>query len=111
MHYQSDFCPLNRTHRVRNEEIRTLVSTAAGNGNGNGETLRYTEETAVREARRCLVFNPCTSCDLCRYLCPDLCISRNPATGLIEIDYDYCKGCGICAWVCPKGAITMVREE
>lgn len=69
------------------------------------------EETAVKEAKRCLVNNICDSCDLCRYFCPDLCITRNDKTGQIEIDYDFCKGCGICAFICPKGAITMVREN
>lgn len=69
------------------------------------------EESAAAEAGRCLVNNPCRSCDLCRYFCPDLCITRNEKTGHIEIDYNFCKGCGICAFVCPKGAITMVREE
>jgi len=53
----------------------------------------------------------CVNCDLCRLLCPDLCITiRDEASG-IEIDYDFCKGCGICASECPKGAIKMVQEE
>jgi len=69
------------------------------------------EESALKEAWRCLANNPCHSCDLCRYFCPDLCITRNKETGHIEIDYDYCKGCGLCAFTCPKGAIAMVPEE
>ncbi|MCP4756037.1 MAG: hypothetical protein GY866_34685 [Proteobacteria bacterium] len=69
------------------------------------------QEAAVKEAGRCLANNACTSCDLCRYFCPDLCISRNRETGKIEIDYDFCKGCGICAFICPKGAIAMVDEK
>ena len=71
----------------------------------------FDEETAVREAKRCLVNNVCDSCDLCRYFCPDLSITRNEDNREIEIDYDTCKGCGICAFICPKGAIGMVREE
>jgi 2-oxoacid:acceptor oxidoreductase delta subunit (pyruvate/2-ketoisovalerate family) len=71
----------------------------------------FDEELSVREADRCLANNCCRSCDLCRYFCPDLCITRNEATGEIEIDYNYCKGCGICAFICPKAAIRMVREE
>ena len=69
------------------------------------------EETAVKEATRCLVKNVCDSCDLCRYFCPDLCITRDSDTRQIVIDYDSCKGCGICEFICPKGAITMVRED
>lgn len=71
----------------------------------------FTEETAVAEAQRCLWNTRCESCDLCRLLCPDLCITRNEVTNEIEIDYNFCKGCGICALVCPRGAIKMVLEE
>ena len=71
----------------------------------------FTEETAVREAQRCLGSNRCEYCDLCRLLCPDLAITRNGNKGQIEIDLDFCKGCGICASVCPKRAIKMVPEE
>jgi 2-oxoacid:acceptor oxidoreductase delta subunit (pyruvate/2-ketoisovalerate family) len=68
-------------------------------------------EWATEEACRCLGSQVCDSCDVCSLLCPDLCITRDPVTGKILIDYDYCKGCGICAVVCPKGAITMVLED
>jgi 2-oxoacid:acceptor oxidoreductase delta subunit (pyruvate/2-ketoisovalerate family) len=70
-----------------------------------------TRHQAVAEARRCFGTQPCDGCDVCVLLCPDLCITRDPETGKVVIDYDYCKGCGICAFVCPKGAITMVLEE
>lgn len=73
--------------------------------------LGFDEEIAVKEAGRCLWNTRCGSCDLCRLLCPDLCITRDEKTGEIEIDYDFCKGCGICALVCPRGAIRMVLEE
>jgi 2-oxoacid:acceptor oxidoreductase delta subunit (pyruvate/2-ketoisovalerate family) len=69
------------------------------------------QQSAVKEAGRCLVNNLCRSCDLCRYFCPDLCITRDEESGHIQIDYDYCKGCGICAFICPKGAIKMVQED
>jgi len=66
---------------------------------------------AIAEANRCLATRTCDSCDVCSLLCPDLCITRDSATGRVVIDYDYCKGCGICAFVCPKGAITMILDE
>jgi len=53
----------------------------------------------------------CVSCDLCRLLCPDLCITLRGDKSGIEIDYEFCKGCGICESECPKGAIKMVVEE
>ena len=80
-------------------------------GNRNGLKPGLDEESAVHEASRCLVNNFCRSCDLCRYFCPDLCVTRDESSGHIQIDYDFCKGCGICAFICPKGAIRMVQEE
>jgi 2-oxoacid:acceptor oxidoreductase delta subunit (pyruvate/2-ketoisovalerate family) len=68
-------------------------------------------EESHAEASRCLGTMSCEACDVCRFLCPDLAITRDELTGQIYIDLDYCKGCGICAAVCPKGAITMVLEE
>jgi len=69
------------------------------------------EQEARYEASRCLGSWSCEACDLCRFLCPDLAITRDLRTGRIVIDLDYCKGCGICAAVCPKGAIRMEMEE
>jgi len=69
------------------------------------------ENEAVEEAKRCLGLRGCESCDICSFLCPELCITRNQKTGEVEIDLDYCKGCGICASVCPRGAIEMVMEN
>ncbi|HUJ90914.1 MAG TPA: 4Fe-4S binding protein [Syntrophorhabdales bacterium] len=73
--------------------------------------MGLTEEEAIQEARRCLGSQSCESCDVCSLLCPDLCITRDEASGNVLIDLDYCKGCGICAAVCPKGAIKMKMEE
>jgi len=69
------------------------------------------KDEAIREAQRCLGVNECESCEVCSLFCPDLCITRDEASGSVLIDLDYCKGCGICASVCPKGAIHMVLEE
>jgi 2-oxoacid:acceptor oxidoreductase delta subunit (pyruvate/2-ketoisovalerate family) len=67
----------------------------------------YDETTALAEAKRCLANITCQSCELCRLLCPELCITKNEKTNGMEIDYDFCKNCGICVMVCPKGAISM----
>ena len=69
-----------------------------------------TEEEARAAARKCLGLLDCSGCDVCQLFCPELCITRDQATGQVQIDLDYCKGCGICASVCPKGAIRMVLE-
>jgi 2-oxoacid:acceptor oxidoreductase delta subunit (pyruvate/2-ketoisovalerate family) len=69
------------------------------------------KKEAILEAKRCLGWRECESCEICTLFCPDLCITRDPETGSVMIDLNYCKGCGICASVCPKGAIEMVLEE
>ena len=70
----------------------------------------WTKAEAAEAASRCLALRDCESCDLCRMLCPELCITRDPESNRIEIDDAFCKGCGICAFICPKGAIRMERE-
>lgn len=70
-----------------------------------------TPEQAIEEAKRCLASQGCEACEVCSLLCPDLCITRDEATGKVLIDLDYCKGCGICAAVCPRHAIVMENEE
>jgi 2-oxoacid:acceptor oxidoreductase delta subunit (pyruvate/2-ketoisovalerate family) len=71
----------------------------------------YGRDDAVRAARLCFSTVFCRYCDVCRLLCPDLAITRDPESGKIVIDLVYCKGCGLCAHFCPKGAITMVVEK
>lgn len=100
-------CPLETKGR---HDERTLDISERLKGNALVKQ-GFTEETAVREAQRCLGDVRCEYCDLCRLFCPDLAITRNGNKGQIEIDYDFCKGCGICAAVCPKGAIKIVLEE
>jgi 2-oxoacid:acceptor oxidoreductase delta subunit (pyruvate/2-ketoisovalerate family) len=78
---------------------------------GTSVELGLEKEEAVKEAQRCLGVSECESCEVCSLFCPDLCITRDEASGSVLIDLDYCKGCGICASVCPKGAIHMVLEE
>ena len=69
------------------------------------------DKNQAREAAiRCLSTLTCTYCDVCQLVCPDMCITRDPETGHINIDLEYCKGCGLCAHFCPKGAIKMEVE-
>ncbi len=62
------------------------------------------------DALRCLASLRCDWCDVCVMICPDLCVTRDPATGAIAFDLDLCKGCGLCAHYCPKGAIAMIED-
>ena len=63
------------------------------------------------EATRCLTTQTCEWCEVCQLICPDLCITRDPDSGQIQIDLDHCKGCGLCAHFCPKGALRMEPEQ
>ncbi len=99
-------CRKRKTVRAR---PRKTAVTDRGPGFAEVD-LGVSEEQALREAGRCLALQPCDACDVCSLMCPDLCITRDAATGVVLIDLDYCKGCGICAAVCPKGAIRMTVE-
>ena len=55
----------------------------------------FDAKTAQEEAQRYIAYTYCDSCDLCRLLCPDLCITRDGKTNEIVIDYNWCKGCNI----------------
>jgi 2-oxoacid:acceptor oxidoreductase delta subunit (pyruvate/2-ketoisovalerate family) len=70
-----------------------------------------TAQEAAAEAARCTASSPCSYCDVCQLLCPDLAITRDAGTGRIAIDLAFCKGCGLCAAFCPRGAIRMVVDE
>jgi len=76
----------------------------------NEVEIGYAKNQAEAEASRCLSSITCTYCEVCQLICPDMCITRDDATGRIFFDLEYCKGCGLCAHFCPKGAIDMVRE-
>jgi pyruvate ferredoxin oxidoreductase gamma subunit len=70
------------------------------------------------------VFNqdPCISCGLCDFVCPDHCFvwkfeeadgseDSEEKVWLEGIDYRYCKGCMRCVDSCPSGALTRRAEE
>ena len=66
---------------------------------------------AAVAAARCFGGSVCRACEVCILICPDLCITRDPASGRIVVDLDWCKGCGLCAHFCPKGAIRMELDH
>lgn len=70
-----------------------------------------TPEQAQAEAKRCLSGHTCDGCEICMLICPDLAITKDPATGRAVIDLNFCKGCGLCAHLCPKGAISMELDR
>ncbi|MBW1646480.1 MAG: hypothetical protein JRJ56_09235, partial [Deltaproteobacteria bacterium] len=62
---RQNHAPACRLEAVKNYRQPGLASRTAGK---NDVDCRQ----AVAEAKRCLVNHPCTGCDLCRWLCPDL---------------------------------------
>jgi 2-oxoacid:acceptor oxidoreductase delta subunit (pyruvate/2-ketoisovalerate family) len=92
----------------RTEERR--LAPALRVGSFRETNLGYGEESALREAERCMSCGTCNHCDTCLILCPDVSIRRSPEGDCYEVDYDYCKGCGICAEECPRSAISIQEE-
>lgn len=113
--FASELITLNMIKECKKEVVRKAKRKTLSVKNRKGGFLPIesglSKREAIKEARRCLSFRECESCEVCSLLCPDLCITRDSKTGGVLVDLDYCKGCGICASVCPKGAIQMVLEE
>ncbi|WP_456418070.1 NAD(P)-binding protein [Thiolapillus sp.] len=74
------------------------------------------EETARKEADRCMSCGLCFECDNCVIYCPQDAVYRVPkdqaTTGrYVATDYSRCIGCHICHDVCPTGYIQMGLGE
>ncbi len=53
----------------------------------------------------------CTQCAeaWCMHACPVEAITKNPATGAMEVDEAICVGCKVCTIACPFGTINYVQ--
>jgi len=74
------------------------------------------DETAQKEADRCMSCGLCFECDNCVIYCPQDAVYRVPkaeaTTGrYVATDYSRCIGCHICHDVCPTGYIQMGLGE
>jgi len=67
--------------------------------------------SSVRTYRPKAKSEGCKLCQMCRYICPDLAITKDEKSKAMRIDLEYCKGCGLCAAFCPDKVIEMVREN
>jgi len=68
----------------------------------------YSEEEALREARRCLACGCGAGCDVCSRMC--IYFAIKPEGDRYRVTDD-CDGCGLCTQVCPNGNIQMVPRE
>lgn len=90
---------------MKDKRPKLLVKPNTSLGNKTG---------AWRTHRPVTDYKACVSCSLCAKLCPEACITMEPAAGTGRLkpitDYDYCKGCGLCAHECPAKAIRMEAD-
>jgi len=55
--------------------------------------------------------NLCSSCTVCRSVCPFEAIFKDESTGEIKIDIEKCQICGLCSSACPAEAIDLVYYD
>ena len=85
-------------------------------GHFHERLIGLTEETAVKEATRCMSCGMCFECDNCVIFCPQDAVYRvkkdqSTMGRYVATDYSKCIGCHICADVCPTGYIDMGMGE
>jgi NADPH-dependent glutamate synthase beta subunit-like oxidoreductase len=85
-------------------------------GHFHERMIGLTEETAVKEATRCMSCGMCFECDNCVIFCPQDAVFRvkkdqSTMGRYVATDYSKCIGCHICADVCPTGYIDMGMGE
>jgi coenzyme F420-reducing hydrogenase delta subunit len=55
--------------------------------------------------------NYCSSCTVCRSVCPFEAVFKDESTGEIKIDVEKCQVCGLCSSACPAQAIDLVYYD
>jgi len=55
--------------------------------------------------------NYCSSCTVCRSVCPFEAIFKDQSSGEIKIDVEKCQVCGLCSSACPAEAIDLVYYD
>lgn len=81
-------------------------------GHFEERTTGFSDESAAKEADRCMSCGMCFECDNCVIYCPQDAVYRvkkdKSTTGrYVATDYTRCIGCHICSDVCPTGYIDM----
>jgi len=101
---------LQRTEEFRPGKREKMPEISPGERRNNFALVEtgFDEETAVREARRCLACGCGVGCDLCADICIYSAVEKQGDHYVIN---DKCDGCGMCAQVCPNRTIIMTERE
>ncbi|OPX35682.1 MAG: hypothetical protein B1H12_08565 [Desulfobacteraceae bacterium 4484_190.2] len=71
-------------------------------------TIGYTEDEALREAKRCLACGCAIGCGICKKVCIYFAIDQT-GDGF-QVDPEKCDGCGFCVERCPNECISMIKR-
>lgn len=79
---------------------------------GGGQTTKEADGSYTTTCFDYPISVSCNQCDepACLAKCPQQAISKDPDTGIVEVDEETCIGCGTCALVCPYGAPKIDEE-
>jgi putative selenate reductase YgfK subunit len=71
--------------------------------------LTYSENDAIKEAKRCLACGCGLGCGNCKKVCIYFAIDDKNAA--FNVDNEKCDGCGLCVQICPNGSVEMVEKK
>ena len=93
--------------KLRHAESKDLVKAFKRESSHPVSRVRLEENGAISFSLHCQHCDEAT----CVYACITGALTRNSASGMIEVDKERCTGCWTCILVCPFGAIKQDTEK